>query len=142
MTVLLCAVIPALLRDETISEKMSTTTDAVSPIAAAIRFLRDSWARVLAISLVLLTPCLWHRRIAAGDLASHIYNAWLAQLIEKGEAPGLYLVRRWNNVLVDLALQHLGNLFGLPAAEKIVVSLCALIFFWGAFALVSAMTGR
>ena len=107
---------PFLLPDETISEKMSISTDAVSPIAAAIRFLRDSCARVLAISLILLTPCIWHRRVAAGDLASHVYNAWLAQLIEKGQAPGLYLAKRWNNVLVDLALLHAGNWFGLAAA--------------------------
>ena len=114
----------------------------VSPIASAIQFLRAFWLRITALSIALLIPCLWHRRIAAGDLASHVYNAWLAQLIERGQAPGLYIVRRWNNVLVDLALLHLGNWFGLAAAEKLVVSLCVLIFFWGAFALVSAITRR
>ena len=36
-----------------------------------------------AISALLVVPCWWHRRIEAGDLASHVYNAWLAQLIEK-----------------------------------------------------------
>jgi hypothetical protein len=121
---------------------MATNVEAASPSAAAIQFLRDFWARFAGISLFLLVPCFWHRRIAAGDLASHVYNAWLTQLIEKGQAPGLYLVRRWNNVLVDLALLHLGNSFGLAAAEKIVVSLCVLIFFWGAFALVCAVTHR
>lgn len=35
-----------------------------------------------------------------------------------------------------------GSIFGWMAAEKIAVSLCVLIFFWGAFALVSAATGR
>src|SRR5438045_8239851 len=109
---------------------------------ATLAFLRRRRWLALVMSAALLIPCFWHRRIAAGDLASHVYNAWLAQLIEKGQAPGLYLVRRWNNILVDLALLHLSNLFGLPAAEKIVVSLCALIFFWGAFALVSTITRR
>src|SRR5690348_6908531 len=112
----------------------------VSLVASAIQFLRAFWLRVTALSIALLIPCFWHRRIAAGDLASHVYNAWLAQLIEKGQAPGLYVVKRWNNVLVDLALLHFGNRFGLAAAEKIVISLCVMIFFWGAFALISAVT--
>jgi hypothetical protein len=87
-------------------------------------------------------PCLWHRRIEAGDLASHVYNAWLAQLIEKRQAPGLYLVRQWNNVLFDWTLLHAANVVGFAAAEKIVVSLCVLIFFWGIFAFVAAVSGR
>src|SRR3982074_3563311 len=94
----------------------------------------------LAVSAALLLPCVWHRRIAAGDLASHVYNAWLAQLIEKGQAPGLYLVRRWNNVLFDITLLHLGKLFGFSAAEKIAVYACVLIFFWGVFAFLAAVT--
>jgi hypothetical protein len=85
---------------------------------------------------------LWHRRIEAGDLGSHVYNVWLAQLIEKGQAPGLYFVRQWNNVLFDWLLLHAENIVGFAAAEKIVVSLCVLIFFWGVFAFVAAASGR
>ncbi len=96
----------------------------------------------MAISAGLLVPCFWHRRIEAGDLASHVYNAWLAQLIERGQAPGLYLARQWNNVLFDLLLLNVGNLFGLSVAQKIVVPLCVLIFFWGAFALIAAVSRR
>lgn len=92
------------------------------------------WWRVLAISAALLAPCLWHRRIEAGDLPSHVYNAWLAQLIAKGQAPGLYIATQWHNVLFDVTLLRVANLVGLAAAQKIVVSLCVLIFFWGAFA--------
>jgi hypothetical protein len=99
------------------------------------------WA-VFAISIAMIVPCLWHRRIEAGDLASHVYNAWLAQLIEKGQAPGLYIVRQWNNVLFDWTLLHAASVVGFVAAEKIVVSLCVLIFFWGVFALVAALSGR
>ncbi|HKN77179.1 MAG TPA: hypothetical protein VJW94_18530 [Candidatus Acidoferrum sp.] len=98
--------------------------------------------KILAISVAMIVPCVWHRRIEAGDLASHVYNAWLAQLIEKGQAPGLYLVRQWNNVLFDWMLLHAANLFGFVAAERIVVSLCVLIFFWGVFALVAAASGQ
>lgn len=85
-------------------------------------------------------PCWWHRHIEAGDLGSHVYNAWLAQLIAKGQAPGLYVVRQWQNVLVDWMLLHVANVLGFSAAEKIVVSLCVLIFFWGAFALLRAFS--
>src|SRR5437879_4260379 len=90
----------------------------------------------------MVVPCWWHRRIEAGDLASHTYNAWLAQLIERGQAPGLYLAQQWTNIPVDLALEWLGSRAGFAAAEKIVVSACALIFFWGTFALIAAACRR
>jgi hypothetical protein len=105
-------------------------------------FLRQHKWRALTLSVLITIPCFWHRHIEAGDLASHVYNAWLAQLIGKGQAPGLYIVHQWNNVLCDFSLLHLGNLLGLVAAEKIVVSACVLIFFWGVFALASAATQR
>ncbi|HTQ62192.1 MAG TPA: hypothetical protein VMI32_18350 [Candidatus Solibacter sp.] len=106
------------------------------------QFVRaHNWAIPL-ISFAVLVPCLWHIHIEAGDLASHVYNAWLAQLIEKGQAPGLYIVHQWNNVLVDWMLLHTANLFGFAAAEKIVVSICVLIFFWGVFALAGAASGQ
>ncbi len=111
-------------------------------LADAMEFLRLFKLRVLLLSALLGIPCFWHRRIEAGDLASHVYNAWLAQLIEKGQAPGLYLVSRWNNVLFDITLLHLGKLFEYSVAEKIAVYVCVLIFFWGVFALVTAVTER
>ncbi len=94
----------------------------------------------LAISALIVVPCWWHRRIEAGDLASHVYNAWLAQLIEKGQAPGLYIAKQWNNILFDVLLLRTANFAGLAAAEKIVVSICVLIFFWGVFAFVRTIT--
>ena len=105
-------------------------------------FLRQSWLKILAISAAVLIPCFWHQRIEAGDLGSHTYNAWLAQLIERGQLPGLWIARQWNNVLFDVALLNLGNIVGLHTAEKIVVSAAVLIFFWGAFALVCALSRR
>ena len=120
----------------------STREKDLLAIAKGIRFIRAHVFRILAISLLILIPCFWHRHIEAGDLGSHVYNAWLAQLIAKGEAPGLYVVRQWNNVLVDLSLFHLGNVLGLPAAEKIVVAASVLIFFWGAFSFITVLTER
>ncbi|HEY2461458.1 MAG TPA: hypothetical protein VGI16_11645 [Candidatus Acidoferrum sp.] len=113
-----------------------------SSLRSGLEFVRAKKWLVMAISLALLVPCVWHRRIEAGDLGSHVYNAWLAQLIEKGQAPGLYLSKQWNNVLFDLMLVKMGNWFGLAAAEKIAVYICVLVFFWGAFALVCAVTER
>ncbi len=96
----------------------------------------------VVVSLLVLVPCFWHRHIEAGDLGSHVYNAWLAQLIQQGKAPGLYIVRQWNNILFDLMLLYFGNLFGLAAAEKIAVSLCVLTFFWGVFLFMKVVSGR
>ncbi len=112
------------------------------------RFSRRDATRFAAISAALLIPVYWHRRIEAGDLGSHLYNAWLVQLIRQGQAPGLWIARQWNNVLFDLLLSGLGSafglhsLFGLRVAEQIAVSFAVLIFFWGAFALIGAMARR
>lgn len=116
-------------------------TDVSGPTPGR-QFLHETKWIALAISVVVLVPCLWHRHIEAGDLGSHVYNAWLAQLIAKGQAPGLYIARQWNNVLVDWALLHCANIFGFVAAEKIVVATCVLTFFWGVFAFVTAASGR
>ena len=97
-------------------------------------------AVALAMSAAVLIPCVWHRRIEAGDLGSHVYNAWLAQLTEKGQAPGLYIARQWDNILFDVLLLGLAKAAGFAAAQRIAVSLCVLVFFWGVFALVSAVT--
>src|ERR1700693_728995 len=65
-----------------------------SAFAISARFVRRNYFKICAISVFLLIPCLWHRRIAAGDLASHMYNAWLAQLIERGQVTGLLACSR------------------------------------------------
>jgi hypothetical protein len=113
-----------------------------SVLAASASFARRHCRTLLAISCVLLIPCFWHRRIVTSDLGSHLYNAWLAQLIGHGQAPGLWIARQWTNVLFDLLLSGLSSVFGFRAAEKMAVSLAVLIFFWGVFALVSAATRR
>jgi len=94
------------------------------------------------VSVPLLAPCFWHSRIQAGDLGSHVYNAWLAQLVARGQAPGLMVVRQATNTLFDLMRSGLNALFGMPAAERLAVSISVLVFFWGAFAFVSAVAGR
>ncbi|HTP68671.1 MAG TPA: hypothetical protein VMJ35_07175 [Dongiaceae bacterium] len=98
--------------------------------------------RFLLISILLLVPCFWHRHIEAGDLGSHVYNAWLAQLITQHKAPGLFLVQQYDNVLFDLILFYAAKLIGLPLAEKVAVSICVLVFFWALFAFARAVSGN
>ncbi len=96
----------------------------------------------VALSLLLLLPCLLPERIQAGDLSSHLYNTWLAQLIRAGQAPGLWLATQRTNVLFDLMLDGLWQAFGPRAAEKIAVSIAVLVFFWGAYALACSLGRR
>ena len=105
-------------------------------------FARLHALRILLISVVVCVPCFWQRHIEAGDLGSHVYNVWLVQLIHAGKAPGLYLVPLWHNVLFDWLLSAAAWLVGFSAAQKIVVALAVLIFFWGAFALIAALCER
>src|SRR5881396_2519473 len=94
--------------------------------------------RIALLSVVVLIPCFWQRRIQAGDLSSHIYNSWLSQQIEIGKAPGLVIAPMSTNVLFDLMLGGLFRIAGPEAAQRIAVSMAVLIFFWGAFAFLSA----
>jgi hypothetical protein len=110
--------------------------------AALAHFFRANRFRLIAASVVVLVPCFWHRHIAAGDLGSHLYNAWLAELIRAGKAPGLWIEHQSNNVLFDLILSAFSRVLSFAATEKLAVSLVVLIFFWGAFALVCAATRR
>ena len=108
----------------------------VQPRAAS----RPLW--YLLASLAILLPCYWQPRIQAGDLSSHIYNAWLAGLIESGRLDGLQIVRQTTNVLFDLLLSGLLPRVGADWAQRLSVSIAVLTFAWGAFAFVSAIAGR
>ena len=103
-------------------ESVDTSPAAPRPSAYATA------VRVIVFSSLLLTPCFWQPRIQAGDLSSHVYNAWLAQLIERGQAPGLTLARQSNNVLFDLMLSGLMRAFGAAAAQRVAVSVAVLVF--------------
>lgn len=111
-----------------------------SALRATYGFLQRFRIRIVAISAILLIPCFWQRRIEADDLASHTYNAWLAQLVWQGRAPGLWVKHLSNNVLFDWMLSGFTPLFGFNLGEKIAVSLAVLLLFWGAFAFISAIS--
>ena len=122
--------------------RVAPSTPAVKPEHPALAALKRSrWLYVLA-SVVLLAPCYWQPRVQAGDLSSHIYNAWLAQLIESGRIQGLQIVGQTTNILFDLMLGGLFKVLGPEAAQRICVSLSVLIFIWGAFVFAQAASGR
>ncbi len=113
-----------------------------SAVSLAVHFTREFFLRIVFISGALLVPCFWHRRIVASDLGSHLYNAWLAQLIRGNHVPGLHLTNQWTNILFDYLLAFLGRFFSLQVTGKIAVAICVLIFFWGTFALAAAAAKR
>ena len=124
--------------------KLKTTAVPAPPPAGESkpsRFGRSPAAYVLASAAVLI-PCFWQSRIQAGDLGSHIYNSWLAEMAEKGQAPGLKVVVQTTNILFDLVLSVLFRTMGAAAAQRIAVSLAVLVFFWGALAFVRTASGR
>ncbi len=93
------------------------------------------------ISVVLLIPCFWQKRIQAGDLSSHLYNAWLETEILAGRGDGLELARPATNVLFDRGLVLLTEIGGPGLAEHVMVPLVVLVFFWGAVAWIQRASG-
>ncbi len=93
-------------------------------------------------SLLMVAPCFWQARIQAGDLSSHVYNAWLAAEARQGRAPGLTLVAQGTNILGDVTLSWLMDLVGMAAAQRILMAGAVLVFAWGAFALARVLSGR
>jgi hypothetical protein len=101
-----------------------------------------SRAFYVLVSLLLLVPCNWQPYLDAGDLSGQSYNSWLMRLIESGHAQGLEAVHQTTNLLFDLILSGLLKVVGAEAAQRIAVSLVVLTFVWGAFAFISAVSGR
>ncbi|HKW25301.1 MAG TPA: hypothetical protein VJN48_05920 [Terriglobales bacterium] len=99
------------------------------------------WRFFLFLALI-LAPCFWQSRIQAGDLSSHLYNSWLALQIRSGAVHGISIVPQWTNVAFDWLLTWLLAVFGAAAAQRITASLCVLFFAGGAFAFISAASGR
>ena len=88
---------------------------------------------MVAITLLLVVPCFWQPLIQAGDLSSHLYNAWLASEIQRGRIDGFEIVSVWTNVLTDWIMTATVPAIGTVWAARLVTVPAVLIFFWGAF---------
>jgi hypothetical protein len=118
------------------------------PIPDRTRLKRPNSASVrnatayLGASLVCLLPCFWQERIQASDLSSHLYNAWLANLMAQHQMAGLHFASRSNNIEFDILLGWLLPVFGLNWATRIAVGAAVLLFFWSAFVFVGTLSRR
>ena len=101
-------------------------------------------ALIAVVALLLLLPCLWQPHIMAGDLSSHLYNAWLAEQLQSGtlREPGVSLAHPVTNVLADRVMEALLGKLGRSVTERIVAGAAVEILFWGAFLFVAAAAGR
>jgi hypothetical protein len=113
-----------------------------APSSLVLTQSRSSRALPIAISLALVVPCFWQPIVSSVDLQSHLYNAWLAELIRSSSIHGLWIGRQSTNIVVDLLLSWLLKVVGVSGAERLVASILVLIFFWGAFRFVSAVRGE
>lgn len=121
-------------------------TEPASPTKPGAHKLSAVAERTLiaVVALLLLVPCFWQPHIMAGDLSSHLYNAWLAGQIEQGKVPTqrVSLAHPITNVLADWALEGLLYTVERSGAERIVVGAAVEIFFWGAFFFVATAAGQ
>ena len=101
-----------------------------------------SFAALSVVCAIVLVPCFWLPQVQSSDLASHLYNAWLVSMVERGELEGLYLAPQSTNFLFDWLLVKLILATGKVGAGRIAVSLCVSALFTGAVALLRTVTGR
>jgi hypothetical protein len=101
-----------------------------------------SYILMAGLAVALLIPCFWQPHIQAGDLASHLYNAWLAGQVQQGALPGLTLAHPVTNVLADWGLQALSDAFDPNWAARVVSALAVQIFFWGVFSWITVLHRR
>jgi hypothetical protein len=115
----------------------------VTPQESSISMrLGPRWLWSPVISLLLIVPCLWQPIVSSGDLQSHIYNAWLAELIRTGSIHGLWIGHQSTNLLLDILFPWLLRVFGVSGAERVAAGASVLVFFWGAFSFISAFSKR
>ncbi len=100
------------------------------------------WVRPVAISAMLSIPCFWQPIVSGKDLQSHLYNAWLAELIGRGSIHGLWIGNQSTNVAIDSILPYLLTHLGVSGAERAIATALVLVLFWGALRFISAIRGH
>jgi hypothetical protein len=106
------------------------------------KLFQSPWMLPIIVSTALVIPCFWQPIVSGVDLQSHLYNAWLAELIRSGSIHGLWIGHQSTNLLVDLLLSGLLKIVGVSGAERVVAVTLVLIFFWGGFQFISAVRGQ
>ncbi len=94
------------------------------------------------VGVLLLIPCFWQPYIPAGDLSTHVYNAWLTGEVQSGAVDGFTIASQWINTLGDRMLAFLLPRLGPDLAEQVVAAIAIETFFWGMFTLISAANPR
>ena len=115
--------------------------ESPTPSHLLSKLSQASWILPIAVSVALVIPCFWQPIVSGSDLQSHLYNAWLAELIRSGSIHGLWIGHQNTNVLIDMLLSVLLKTLGVSGAERVSTSVLVLIFFWGAFHFISAVRG-
>jgi hypothetical protein len=103
------------------------------------------WLRAAAAAgtaLALTVPFILLPSFPAGDLHSHLYNAWLVPRIERGELPGLHIAPMWTNVLLDRVLVLLLHRLSPRQCEMLVLIGLAHLFVWSSFLLCRSLSRR
>ncbi len=127
----------------TISEPLPSPVPSASPVSVQRRVAWRTPAAYLLTAVLISVPCFWQPHIQAGDLSSHLYNAWLVNQVEAGQLNGLYVVPQFTNVLFDRLLSFLLLKSGSAiVTERIAVLVAIQIFFWSCFTLASTLARR
>ncbi len=96
----------------------------------------------LAIAVAILIPCFWQDHIEAGDLASHLYNAWLVGQIQRTGIAGLTVAHPLTNVLSDGIMAVLIGPLGPAWTARLICGVAVETFFWGAFYFIAVVNSR
>src|SRR5580704_11005943 len=116
--------------------------DSSGPKYLLSKLSRSPWALRTVVSAALVIPCFWQPIVSSADLQSHLYNAWLAKLIQDGNVHGLWIGHQSTNLVVDFLLAWLLRIFGVSGAERVATAVLVLLFFWGGFQFFCAVRGR
>src|SRR3954465_816481 len=116
-----------------------TSTPQRSNLKAVAGFVRRDLLRIVIASVLLAVPCFWQPHVGFGDFPSHVYNAWLYPKAAAGELPGLTVSGQHTNILADVLLTWLMPRVGVDLAQRMVLSVAALLMFWSVVALAGSL---
>jgi hypothetical protein len=134
--------IPAPASGDFAGKNLMQVHESCRPRYLLSKLSRSPWPLRTVISAALVIPCFWRPIVSSGDLQSHLYNAWLANLIRDGKVQGLWISHQSTNFVVDLLLSRLLRVFGVSGVERVVTAVLVLLFFWGGFQFICAVRGR